>query len=105
MSGVSTVPGDSPSVARSWQHSIGDYVIVLAWSFGGDMVAAGAVSVSVTIFDARDDKIRGVMPAHTFGLTQYEPDVSVFWLWMDAWRLIRERLQEAKLEEWRASLS
>ena len=105
MSGVSSVSGDSPSVARFWQHSIGDHVMVLAWSPGGDMVAAGAVSGSVTIFDGGDGKIRHVMPVHIFGLTQYAPDVSVFWLWMDAWRLIREGLQKAKLEERRASLS
>jgi hypothetical protein len=79
--------------------------VLLAWSPGGNMVAAGAIGGSVTVFDAEDGKIRHVVRAHTFGLTQYAPDVSVFWLWMDAWRLIREGLQEAKLEEWRASLS
>jgi WD40 repeat protein len=80
MSGVSSVPGDSPSVARFWQHSIGDHVMVLAWSPGGDMVAAGAISGSVTIFDARDGKIRHVMPAHTFGLTTlaWRPGTSEF---------------------------
>jgi len=80
MSGVSKVTGDSPSIARFWQHSIGDHVIVLAWSPGGDMVAAGAIDGSVTVFDAEDGKIRHVVRALTFGLTTlaWRPGTSEF---------------------------
>jgi len=57
------------SVARSWQRSIGDHVIALAWSPRGDMLAAGSISGHVSIFDAQDGTLRHSLAAHAFGLT------------------------------------
>jgi WD40 repeat protein len=62
------VSGDSVSVARSWQHSIGDHVIALTWSPGGDMLAADSISGRVSIYDAEDGTLRYSLSAHAFGL-------------------------------------
>lgn len=80
MLAIGGVTNDPVSVARSWQHVIGDHVIALAWSPRGDMLVAGSISGRVDIFGAQDGTLRHSQPAHAFGLTAlaWRPGASQF---------------------------
>ena len=52
-----------------WQADMADHVIALAWSPGGTVLAAAAVSGLITLFDGSTGKVRHHLPGHEFGTT------------------------------------
>lgn len=53
--------------AKHWAATIDDYVIDLAWSPDGTILAAASAAGAITLFDALDGKVRHALPGHAEG--------------------------------------
>jgi WD40 repeat protein len=69
MSGVKRSACSSAELKTCWQADITDHVIALAWSPGGTVLAAAAVSGPIVLFDGSTGKVRHYLPGHEFGTT------------------------------------
>ena len=56
-----------------WRTEIDDYVIALAWSSDGALLAAASVSGTIRVFDGEMGSIRATFPGHTMGTN------SIYW--------------------------
>ncbi len=81
MSRLKLVPRKPTATLRSsWQTTIDDHVIALAWSPpAGRIVAAAAVSGAITLFDAKRGEPLRQLKGHNFGTTAlaWQPDGEV----------------------------
>ncbi|MEM7342752.1 MAG: WD40 repeat domain-containing protein [Chloroflexota bacterium] len=68
------------SMSTRWQANIDDYVIRLAWSPDGTMLAAGAVEGPITLLDAQSGDVRHTLPGHGFGTTDLSWHPEQGWL-------------------------
>ncbi len=57
------------SLRTRWQANINDFVIRLAWSPDGTLLAAAAVEGPITLLDAQSGQVRHTLPGHGFGTT------------------------------------
>jgi WD40 repeat protein len=69
----------SVQLTTRWQAAIGDHTIAMAWSPGGDLLAAASVSGPITLFDGSTGAIRHTLPGHHPGTmsVSWRPDSRV----------------------------
>ena len=53
--------------SKHWAAVLDDYVIDLAWSPGGTLLAAASAAGGITIFDATSGTVKHTLPGHTDG--------------------------------------
>lgn len=68
------------SMSTRWQANIDDYVIRLAWSPDGTLLAVGAVEGPITLLDAQSGEVRHTLPGHGFGTTDLSWHPEQGWL-------------------------
>ena len=54
-------------LTKHWAASLDDYAIDLAWSPGGDQLAAASAAGPISLFASADGAAGGVLPGHENG--------------------------------------
>ncbi len=73
-------PRPGHSLRPRWQANIDDFVIRLAWSPDGTLLAAAAVEGPITLLDAQSGEVRHTLPGHGFGTTDLSWHPEQGWL-------------------------